>query len=103
MFLPSLLSVPLSMASPFVVFLERRSLDDANDPSIQYLKMLEESFVWEARSLWFVAVGVPVYFLYEPAWEIFALLTGLAVAAMVRPRLSSHLSLVVKSKIKMRT
>jgi hypothetical protein len=73
------------------VSLEHFSLGDSNDPSIQRLKMLEGPFVWEARSLWFVAVGVPACFLYEPAWGVFALLTGPMVAAMVRPRICSHI------------
>jgi hypothetical protein len=72
----------------FVVFLKHCSLDDANDPSTQHLQMLEGSFVWEARSLYFVAVGVPVISLYRPAGLVIGGLGLLVVIVMVRPRIN---------------
>jgi hypothetical protein len=46
----------------------------ANDPSVKHLETLEGSLVWEGRSLFFVAVGVPVLVIYEPV--------GLAIAGL---------------------
>ena len=37
---------------------------DANDPSTQYLSMLEGSFVWETRTMYLATVGVPMFMLY---------------------------------------
>jgi hypothetical protein len=65
--------------------LKHYSLDDANDPSTKYLKMLEGSFVWEARSLYIVAVVVPLFIFYEPAGFVIAGLGLLVVVVMVRP------------------
>jgi hypothetical protein len=66
--------------------LQHYSLDDANDPSIQYLKMLEGSLVWEARSLYFVAVAIPVNLFSRSAALAIMGLTVVVVIAMVRPR-----------------
>jgi hypothetical protein len=66
--------------------LEHCSLDDANDHSTKYLEMLEGSFVWEARSLYIVAVAVPMMVFYEPVGLVIAGLGMLVVIVMVRPR-----------------
>ena len=47
--------------------------------------MLEGSLVWEARSLFFVAVGAPAFFIYEPAGLAIAGLGILVVVVMVLP------------------
>jgi hypothetical protein len=62
------------------------SLDDANDPSVKWLKTLEASFVWEARSLCFVAVAVPLFFIYPPAKYAIGGLAALVAIVMVRTR-----------------
>ena len=59
------------------------SIDDANDPSVKYLEMLEGSLVWEARSLFFVAVGVPAFLIYRPVGLAIAGLVVLVVVVMV--------------------
>jgi hypothetical protein len=51
--------------------------------------MLEGSLVWEARSLFFVAVGAPADFIYEPAGLGVAGLAVLVVVVMARVRVSS--------------
>ena len=61
------------------------SIDDANDPSVKYLEMLEGSLVWEARSLFFVAVGAPAFVIYEPVGLVIAGLGILVVVVMVLP------------------
>ena len=59
------------------------SIDDANDPSVKYLEMLEGSLVWEARSLFFVAVGAPARIIYPPVGQVIAGLAVLVVVVMV--------------------
>ena len=59
------------------------SIDDANDPSVKYLEMLEGSLVWEARSLFFVAVGMPAIIIYRPVGLVIAGLGVLVVVVMV--------------------
>ena len=49
--------------------------------------MLEGSFVWEARSLIFVAVMVPVYMVSPPVGLAIGGLATLAIFIMVRPRI----------------
>jgi hypothetical protein len=61
------------------------SIADANDPAVKYLEMLEGSLVWEARSLFFVAVGAPATVIYQPAGLVIAGLGILVVAVMVLP------------------
>jgi hypothetical protein len=65
--------------------LKHCSLDDANDPSTKYLEMLEGSFVWEARSLYSVAVGAPAFIFYPLAGLVIGGLGVLVVVVMVRP------------------
>jgi hypothetical protein len=65
------------------------SLDDANDPSTKHLEMLEGSFVWEARSLYIVAVGAPMFVFYPPVGLVIVGLGLLVVVVMVRA--SMHL------------
>jgi hypothetical protein len=48
-------------------------MDQRHDPSIPWLKKLESSFKWEARILYIVAVGLPLYTISP--------LAGLAIAA----------------------
>ena len=62
------------------------SLDDANDPSVKWLEKLEASFVWEARSLYIVAVGALLFVIYLPAAYIIGGLGALVVIVMVRAR-----------------
>jgi hypothetical protein len=64
--------------------LPRCSLDDANDPSVKWLENLESSFVWEARSLYFVAVAVPLYWIYQPAASVVTGVAAVVVIVMVR-------------------
>ena len=87
----SLLPLPLLYIFDF----HTRSLDNPNDPSVQWLKWLEGSFAWEARSLYFVAVGVPAFIIYPPVGLAIAGLGVLVVVAMVRSfhLLPFHLSL----------
>ena len=59
------------------------SIDDANDPSVKHLEMLEGSLVWEARSLFFVAVGAPARIIYPPVGQVIAGLAVLVVVVMV--------------------
>ena len=47
--------------------------------------MLEGSFVWEARSLYLVAVGAPMYVFYPPGGLVIGGLGVLVVIVMVRP------------------
>jgi hypothetical protein len=47
--------------------------------------MLEGSFVWEARSLFFVAVGAPFYFICPPVTMVVGGFGVLVVIAMVSP------------------
>jgi hypothetical protein len=61
------------------------SIDDANDPSTQHLEVLEGSFVWEARTLYFVAAGGPALVFYPPAGFIIMGLAVLVIFVMVRP------------------
>jgi hypothetical protein len=61
------------------------SIDDANDPSIKYLEMLEGSLVWEARSLCFIAVAAPAYFIYRLVGLVITGLAVLVVVMMVLP------------------
>jgi hypothetical protein len=71
--------------SPVSVFdcFSNCSIDDANDPSVKYLEVLEGSLVWEARSLFFVAVGAPAWIIYEPMGLFIAGLALLVVVVMV--------------------
>jgi hypothetical protein len=71
------------------------SMDDANDPSVKYLEVLEGSLVWEARSLCFVAVGAPAILIYQPVGLAIAGLGVLVVVVMVLPLVCSHPSLVI--------
>jgi hypothetical protein len=73
---PPLESRVFSSVSVFNSF-SNCSIDDANDPSVKYLEMLEGSLVWEVRSLFFVAVGAPAYFIYRPV--------GVAIAGLGVP------------------
>jgi hypothetical protein len=59
------------------------SIDDANDPSVKYLEMLEGSLVWETRSLFFVAVGAPAFVIYPPVGQAIGGLAVLVVVVMV--------------------
>jgi hypothetical protein len=68
-----------------VYILPHRSLD-ANDPSVKWLGTLEASFVWEARSLYIVAVGAPLFVIYAPAAYIIGGLGALVIIVMVRAR-----------------
>jgi hypothetical protein len=61
------------------------SIDDANDSSVKYLEMLEGSLVWEARILFFVAVGAPAFLIYKPVGLAIAGLGILVVVVMVLP------------------
>ena len=47
-------------------------IDGGNDPSVEWLKKLDGSLKWEARSLILPVVAVPVRIIYPPA----ALLIG---------------------------
>ena len=51
--------------------------------------MLEGSLVWEARSLFFVAVGVPAFLIYRPVGLAIAGLVVLVVVVMVLLLVSS--------------
>jgi hypothetical protein len=77
--------VPPPPPPPPVFFEIRCSLDDENDPSVKWLEKLEGSFVWEAGSLYFVAVGVPLWFIYRPVGMAIGGFGVLVVIAMVRP------------------
>jgi hypothetical protein len=55
--------------------------------------MLEGSMKWEARSLYFVAVGVPAHLIYQPAGAVIGGLAALAVIVMVRPRICSFFNI----------
>jgi hypothetical protein len=72
------------------------SLDDANDPSVKNLEILEGSLKWEARSLCAVAVGAPAFIIYQPVGLVIAGLGVLVVVVMVRSHiyLSSSCSLL---------
>jgi hypothetical protein len=70
------------------------SVDDVNDPSVKYLELLEGSLMWEARSLWFVAVAAPAFVIYEPAGLVITGLATLVVVVMVFPLVCLHPSLV---------
>jgi hypothetical protein len=72
------------LTHPFVAFLGHGSIDDGNGPLTQHLEKLEGSLQWEARSLYIVAMGVPTFFIYEPAGFIIAGLAVLVVIVMVR-------------------
>ena len=80
----------LSHVSAFDCF-SNCSIDDANDPSVKYLEMLEGSLVWETRSLFFVAVGAPAFVIYryQPAGLAIAGLGVLVVVVMVLLLVSS--------------
>ena len=77
----------LRIFSPISVFdcFSNCSIDDANDPSVKYLEVLEGSLVWEARSLFFVAVGAPAAIIYRPAGLIIGGLGILVVVVMALP------------------
>jgi len=47
------------------------------------LEVLEGSLVWEARSLFFVAVGAPAFLIYQPAGLAIGGLVVLVVVVMV--------------------
>ena len=64
-----------------------RVMLEASLASAQCLEKLEASFVWEARSLYIVAVAVPLYVIYPPAAYIIGGLGTLVVVVMVRARL----------------
>jgi hypothetical protein len=49
------------------------------------LEWLEGSLVWELRSLYFVAVAIPVLVIYQPVGYAVAGLGTLVTIAMVRP------------------
>jgi hypothetical protein len=78
--------------TPFAVFgnTEHCSLDVANGPLTRYLETLEGSFVWEARSLYIVAVGAPTFVIYQPAGKIVGIIGALAIFALVRSRTCVH-------------
>ena len=65
---------------PFLVC----SLDDANDPSVEWLKKLESSLKWETRSLVFVLLGVPLVFVNRSALDVALGLGTAVVIVMVR-------------------
>jgi hypothetical protein len=95
---PSFASAPLithpnfsHMSVPHCFF--NFSIDDANDPSIKHLQMLEGSLVWEARSMCFVALGPPACVIYQPVGLVIAGLVALMVAVMVLLLFYSRLSL----------
>jgi hypothetical protein len=52
---------------------------------MQWLENLEGSLVWEARSLYFVAVGVPFFFIYLPLAIVVGGFGVLVIIVMVRP------------------
>jgi hypothetical protein len=52
---------------------------------VKYLELLEGSLVWEARSLCFVALGVPAMLIYQPVGIVIAALGVLVVVVMVIP------------------
>ena len=57
----------ISLLHLFALFWYCCSIDDANNPAVKHLAKLESSFVWEARSLYFIVVAVPTSFIYLPA------------------------------------
>ena len=65
---------------PFLVC----SLDDANDPPVEWLKNLESSLKWETRSLVFVLLGVPLAFVNKSALNVVLGLATAVVIVMVR-------------------
>jgi hypothetical protein len=84
--------VPLSPLLPILtpiqhtrMFLPCCSLD-GDDSSVKWLKTLEASFVWEARSLYIVAVAAPLIVIYPPAAYAVGILGTLAIVVMVRAR-----------------
>jgi hypothetical protein len=68
--------------------------NNTNDPSVKWLEKLGASFVWEARSLYFVAVAAPLFFVYPPAAIAVTGLAALVVIVMVRARFCSALRVV---------
>jgi hypothetical protein len=73
------------------------SIDDVNDPSVKCLELLEGPLVWEARSLWFVAVGAPAFIVYRLVGLVILGLGVLVVVMMALPLVYSHPSLVTVS------
>ena len=59
------------------------SIDDANDPSVICLEMLEGLVVWEASCLIFVAEGVPAFIIHPLAALAIAGLGFFVVVVMV--------------------
>jgi hypothetical protein len=57
-------------------------LNDDQDPSVKWLKSLEAAFVWEARALYVVVVGVPLLFINNTAGLMLAALTVMAIVLM---------------------
>ena len=81
----TILIIPsLGALTPPCIILEHHRLDDANDPSIKWLEWLEGSLVWEVRSLFLVAVGVPISFVYAPVGLAIGGLGVFVVIVMVR-------------------
>jgi hypothetical protein len=72
------------MAFLFALFRNTTSLDDTNDPSVKWLEKLEGSLVWEERSLLFVAVGVPILLVCDPAGLAIGGLGAVVLLIMVR-------------------
>jgi hypothetical protein len=52
---------------------------------MQWLEILEGSFVWEARSLYLVAVAVLFRFIYPPALIVIGGFGVLVILVMARP------------------
>jgi hypothetical protein len=74
----------LTFLHSVVTVLERHSLDDANDPSVKWLKKIEGALVWEVRSLYLVAVGAPVFFIFPLGGQVIAGLGAVMILTMVR-------------------
>ena len=58
-------------------------INDPSDPSMEWLAKLDTSLKWEARCFGFVVVGVPLYFIYEPAGLATGGICVLAIMVMV--------------------
>jgi hypothetical protein len=75
---------PSPPPSPLHV-LTRHSLDDTNGSSAHWLEKLEGPLVWEARSLCFVAVAAPFWFIYPPMAMVVGGFGALVIIVMVCP------------------
>ena len=51
---------------------------------MEWLAKLDTSLIWEARCFGFVVVGVPLYFIYEPAGFVTGGIAVLAIMIMIR-------------------